>query len=131
MLPKSSLMKLDYSEVELLPSDLIVRDFDGSPRVIFGEVYLPIKIGPQVFSVTFFVMDIQPAYCSLLGRSWIHGEGVVTSTLHQKMKFPSGSKIVTVCGEEEYMVSHLTSFRDVEVEGKYMKIHFRHLRQFR
>ena len=38
--------------------------------------------------------------------------------LHQKMKFPSGGKIVTVCGKEEYMVSHLTSFRYVKVEGE-------------
>lgn len=34
------------------------------------------------------------------------------------MKFPSGSKIVIVCGEEEYMVSHLTSFQYIEVDGE-------------
>lgn len=76
-------------------------------------------------------MDIQPVYFCLLGRSWIHGAGAVTSTLYQKTKFPSGSKIVTICGEEEYMVSNLTSFRYIEVDGRYMKLHFRHLRQFR
>lgn len=40
------------------------------------------------------------------------------------MKFPIGSKIVTVYGEEEYMVSPLTSFRYVEVEGEVNKNHF-------
>lgn len=118
VLPKSALMKNDYVGVELCPRDLIVRAFDGSLRVVFGEVDLPIKIVPQVFGATFFVMDIQPIYCCLLGRPWIHGTGAVMSTLHQKMKFPSGSKIVTVCGEEEYLVTHLTSFRYVEVEGE-------------
>ena len=34
------------------------------------------------------------------------------------MKFPVQDKVVTVCGEEEFMVSHLTSFRYVEVEGE-------------
>lgn len=63
-------------------------------------------------------MDIQPAYCFLLGRPWIHGAGVVTSTLHQKIKFSSGSNIVIVCAEKKYMVSHLTSFRYIEVEGE-------------
>lgn len=116
VLPMSILMKIDYVGVELCPSDLIIRAFDGSRRTIFGEVDLPVKIGPQVFGTTFFVMDIQPAYCCLLGCPWIHVAGAVTSTLHQKMKFPIGSKIVTVCGEEEYMVSHLTSFLYIEVE---------------
>lgn len=111
-------MKINYARVELRPNDLIVRAFDGSRRAVFGEVDLPVKIGPQVFGAKFFVVDIQPAYFCLLGRLWIHGVGAVTSTLHQKMKFPSGSKIVTVCGEEEYMVSHVTSFRYVEVEGE-------------
>lgn len=118
VLPNSALIKIEYAGVELRPSDLIVRDFNGSRRVVFGEMDLPVKIGPQVFGTIFFVMDIQPMYCCLLGRSWILGAGVVTSTLHQKMKFPIGSKIVTICGEEEYMVSHLTSFRYLEVEGE-------------
>lgn len=111
-------MKIDYAGVELRPSDLIVKPFDGSQRFVFGEVDLPVKIGPQVFNATLFVMDIQPTYYYLLGRSWIHGEGVVTSNLHQKLKYPVGGKIVTVYGEEEYMVSHLTMFRYVEVEGE-------------
>lgn len=63
-------------------------------------------------------MDIQPAYCCLLGRPWIHGAGAVTSTLHQKLKYPVEGKIVTVCGEEEYMVSQLSSYRYIEVEGE-------------
>ena len=44
--PKSALMKLDYEGVMLRPSDLIVKEFDGSKRIVFGEVDLPIKIGP-------------------------------------------------------------------------------------
>lgn len=118
VLPKSALMKIDYAGVELRPSNLIFWAFDGSRRVVFGEVDLLVKIGPHIFGTTFFVMEIQPAYYFLLGCPWIYGAGVVTSTLHQKMKFPSGGKIVIVCGKEEYMVSHLTSFRYVEVEAE-------------
>ncbi|XP_050918819.1 uncharacterized protein LOC127136279 [Lathyrus oleraceus] len=124
VLPKSALMKIDYAGVKLRPSDLIVRAFDGSRRAVFGEVDLPIKIGPQVFSTTFFVMDIQPAYCCLLGRPWIHRAWSVTSNLHQKMKFPMGGKVITVCGEEEYMVSHLASFRYLEDEWEFHETPF-------
>ncbi|XP_058764275.1 uncharacterized protein LOC131637689 [Vicia villosa] len=116
MLPKSALMRIDYAGVELRPSELVVRAFDGSRRSVFGEVDLPIQVGPQIFTTTFYVMDIQPAYCCLLGRPWIHKVGTVTSTLHQKLKYPVDGKVVTVCGEEDYIVSHLSSFRYVEIE---------------
>ncbi|XP_058784373.1 uncharacterized protein LOC131659162 [Vicia villosa] len=117
VLPKSALMRIDYAGVELRPSELMVRAFDGSRRSVFGEVDLPIQVGPQIFTITFYVMDIQPAYCCLLGRPWIHKAGAVTSTLHQKLKYPVDGKVVTVCGEEDYIMSHLYSFRYVEIEG--------------
>ena len=66
-------MKLDYERVVLRTSDLIVKAFDGSKRTVFREVDFPIKIGPQIFDATFFIMDINPSYCCLLGRPWIHG----------------------------------------------------------
>ena len=115
---KSALMKIDYSGLELRPSDLMVKAFYGSRRSVFGEVELPIKVGPHTFTATFFVMDIQPAYCCLLGQPWIHRARAVTSTVHQKLKYPAEGKVITVCGEEEYLVSHLTSFCYVEVEGE-------------
>ncbi|KAI5442293.1 hypothetical protein KIW84_011385 [Lathyrus oleraceus] len=87
VLPKKALMKLDCDDTILRPSNLVVRAFDGSKRAVFGEVELPVKIGPQVFKSTFYVMDIQPAYSCLLGRPWIHAAGAVTSTLHQKLKY--------------------------------------------
>lgn len=124
VLLKATLMKLNYQGVEIQPSDLMVRAFNGSRRVVFGEVDLPIKIGPQVFIVNFFVMDIQSAYCCLLGSPWIHEASVVTSILHQKLKYPIGSKIVTVCSEKDYVISRLNSFRYVEVEGEIHEIPF-------
>ena len=62
VLPKSALMKLDYEGVVLRPSDLVVKAFDRSKRTVFGKVDFPIKIGPRIFYVTFFIMDINPSY---------------------------------------------------------------------
>ena len=67
-------------------------------------------------------MDIRPSYSCLLGLPWIHEAGVVTSTLHQMMKYPVKGKIVTVHGEKEYMVSHLNSFRYVDMDGEFIEI---------
>jgi hypothetical protein len=118
VLPKKILGKIDVERVVLTPSDLIVRAFDGSKRSVFGEVTLPVKIGPEVFDIIFYVMDIQPAYSCLLGRPWIHAAGAVSSTLHQKLKYVWNGQIVTVCGEEDILVSHLSSFKYVEVDGE-------------
>ncbi|XP_058775542.1 uncharacterized protein LOC131649801 [Vicia villosa] len=82
VLPKSALMRIDYAGVDLRPSELVVRVFDGSRRSVFGEVDLPIQVGPQ------------------------------------KLKYPVDGKVVTVYGEEDYIVSHLSSFRYVEIEGE-------------
>ena len=62
VLPKSTLLKLDYERISLRPSDLVVKAFDGSRRTVFGEVDLSIKIGPQLFEATLFIMDINPSY---------------------------------------------------------------------
>ena len=41
--------------------------------------------------------------------------------LHQMMKYPVKGRIVTVHGEEEYMVSHLNSSRYVEMDGEFIE----------
>lgn len=118
VLPKNSLSKLTIEGLVMKPSSLIVRAFDGSRRTVIGEVDLPMKVGPHIFFITFYVMDIYPAYSCLLGRPWIHSAGAVTSTLHQRLKFMIGSKLVVVEREEDIVVSHLASFRYVEVGGE-------------
>jgi hypothetical protein len=118
VLPKKALAKLDCEGVVLRPTDLVVRAFDGSKRAVFGEVELPVKIGPEVFKSVFYVMDIQPAYSCLLGRPWIHAAGAVTSTLHPKLKYIWDGQVVTVCGEEDIFVSQLSSFKYVEMDGE-------------
>lgn len=83
------------------PSELVVRAFDGSRRMVFGEVDLPTKIGLYTFFITFYVMDIYPAYSCLLGRPWIHSTEDVTSTLHQRLKLLANNKLVVFEGYED------------------------------
>ncbi|XP_050909145.1 uncharacterized protein LOC127122914 [Lathyrus oleraceus] len=92
VMPKSSFTKLIIEGLVMKLSELIVRAFDGTMRTVIGEVTLPMKIGPYTFLITFFVMDIYPAYNCLMGRPWIHSASAVTSTLHQKLKFLANGK---------------------------------------
>ena len=68
VLPKSSLMRLTLDGVVIRPSSTIVKALDGSQSTVFGEVDLPVKIGPNMFYITFQVMDIEPAYTCLLAE---------------------------------------------------------------
>jgi hypothetical protein len=128
VMPKTTLAKLTIEGTTMRPCSLIVKAFDGSKRAVMGEVDLPVLIGPQVFTITFQIMDINPAYSCLLGRPLIHAAGAVTSTLHQKLKFVTGDKIIVVSGQEDMMVSHLSSFRYIEADKKATKIPFQTLK---
>ena len=72
VLPKGALDSIDYEDLVLKPTDIIVRAFDGSKRTVHGEVDLPIKVGSKIFNSTFCIMDICPAYSCLLGLPWIY-----------------------------------------------------------
>ena len=53
-----------------------------------GTFKAPCKIGPIETIVEFHVMNITPNYNLLLGRAWLHPNGAIHSSLHQKMKIP-------------------------------------------
>ncbi|XP_050878639.1 uncharacterized protein LOC127082445 [Lathyrus oleraceus] len=127
VLPKRALAKLSYQGPEMKPSALVVKAFDDSRRTVVGEVELPIQIGPHVFPINFQVMDINPAYSFLLGRPWIHVAGAVTSTLHQKMKFVVNNKLVIVSGEEDFIISQLSSFCYIEDDEDALETYFQAL----
>ncbi|XP_050890777.1 uncharacterized protein LOC127096223 [Lathyrus oleraceus] len=116
VMPKSTLSKLSFQGAPMRSSGIIVKAFDGSRKTVIGEVNLPMTIGPHTSQMTFQVMDIEAAYSCLLGQPWIHEAGVVTSTLHQKLKFVKNGKLVIVCGEKMLVVSHLSSFSYLEPE---------------
>ncbi|PKI77270.1 hypothetical protein CRG98_002339 [Punica granatum] len=95
-------MNVDLNRIR--PSQTAVRAFDGSWREVNREIDLLIDVGLCSFSVTLQVLDIPNAFSLLLGRPWIHSAGAVPSSLHQKLKFIIGEKLITVKGEEGYTI---------------------------
>lgn len=82
---------------------------------------LPIKVGSHTFFVTFYNMYIYPVCSCLLGHPWIHSVRAITSTLHHKFNFIVNGKLITIEGEEDILVSQLSSFRYIEVGGEIHK----------
>jgi len=127
VMPRSTLARLSVDGSYLKSSSMVVRAFDGSRREVIGEIELPVQIGPHTFEITFQVMDIMPAYSCLLGRPWIHAAGAVTSTLHQKLKFIVGDKMVIIFGEEENLVRRSPSARYIEAAEEALETSFQAL----
>ena len=50
--------------------------------------------------VDFIVVDAFSPYMSIMGRPWLHTLGVVSSTLHQKVKYPSEDQVFEIVGSQ-------------------------------
>ena len=75
----AEIMYLDlYNGLGLKPEDLTVY---SSPLVSFEG---------KMVEVDFIVVDAFSSYTVIMGRPWLHSLGAVSSTLHQKVKYPSG-----------------------------------------
>lgn len=72
-------------------------------------------------------MDIHPTCSCLLERSCIHDVDAVTSILHKKFKFMVGDKLMIVYGEEDFVISELSSFRYVETKEGIAEVPFHYL----
>ncbi|KAA0066955.1 ty3-gypsy retrotransposon protein [Cucumis melo var. makuwa] len=87
ILPKSTMNQLGISVEELSNSKLVIQGFNQGAQRAIGTVRLEIVIGDLQASTIFYVIDLRTTYKMLLGRPWIHENGIVTSTLHQCFKF--------------------------------------------
>ena len=64
--------------------------FDGKVVIPRGQIRLPVQASSEVVEVDFIVVDAYSPYTVIMARPWLHVLGVVSSTLHQKVKYPSG-----------------------------------------
>ncbi|XP_070013226.1 uncharacterized protein [Nicotiana sylvestris] len=95
---------MEIGTERIRPKNVCVRDFDGIKRDTIGEIDLILTISPVDFEVTFQVLDMDTSYNFLLGRPWIHVVGVITSTLHQMVKFEHEDREIVVYGEDEQSI---------------------------
>ncbi|XP_077222032.1 uncharacterized protein LOC143855865 [Tasmannia lanceolata] len=97
--PLSTATALGSEPSDFIPSEQGILAYDGTRRGVVGTLAIEIQIGGEVFEIEFQVLDIKPSFNLLLGRPWLHKYGVVPSSLHQKLKFIKGNKVITVRGD--------------------------------
>ena len=58
------------------------------------------QIGTDVVEVDFIVVKAFFRYTAIMGRPWLHSLGAVSSTLHQKVKYPSRGQVLEIVGSQ-------------------------------
>ena len=58
------------------------------------------QTGSKVVEVDFIVVDACSPYTEIVARPWLYTLGAVSSTLHQKVKYPSGGQIKEILGDQ-------------------------------
>ncbi|XP_050241400.1 uncharacterized protein LOC126690334 [Quercus robur] len=90
-----------YKGLGLKPEHLIAYSsplvsFEGRMVVPKGQIRLPVQAGTDVVEVDFIVVDVFFPYTAIMGRPWLHSLGAVSSTLYQKVKYPSGGQVLEI-----------------------------------
>ena len=84
----------------LTPYNSPLVSFERKVIIPKGQIRLPVQTGSETVEVDFIVVDAYSPYTAIVARSWLHTLGAVSSTLHQKIKYPSGGKIEEILGDQ-------------------------------
>ena len=74
--------------------------FNGKTVIPKDQIRLLIQAGSEVVAVSFIVVDAYSLYTAILARLWLHAIGAVSSTLHLKVKYPSGDQVEELIGSQ-------------------------------
>ena len=91
---------LNLKTEDLTPYNSPLVSFEGKVIILKGQVRLPMQTGSETVDVDFIVVDAYSPYTAIVARPWLHTLGAVSSTLHQKIKYPSGGRIEEILGDQ-------------------------------
>ena len=81
--------------------------------------------GSKVVEVDFIVVDAYSPYTAIVARLWLHTLGAVSSTLYQKVKYPSKGQIKEILGDQSMArqclvaaIQHKPEVESLTHEGK-------------
>ena len=91
---------LNLRAEDLTPYCSPLVSFEGMVIISKGQIRLPVQTGSEMVEVDFIVADAYSPYTIIVARPWLHTLGAVSSTLHQKVKYPSEGRIEEILGDQ-------------------------------
>ena len=91
---------LDLRAEDLTPYSSPLVSFEGKVIIPKGQIRLPVQTGSETVEVDFIMVDAYSPYTTIVARPWLHTLGAVSSTLHQKVKYPSEGQIKEILGDQ-------------------------------
>ena len=85
LLPESPLIKFGKMVDQLIKANVVVTNFIGKTSTSKRISMLNVRVETVDRVTPFVVVASKVGYNVLLGREWIHGAGIVSSTLYQKL----------------------------------------------
>ena len=116
MVDQGSAVEIMYADLfkglSLKPEDLATYSFplvsfEGKIVVPKVQIRLPVQTESDVVEVDFIMVDAFSPYTAIMGRPWLHFLGAVSSTLHQKVKYPSGGQMLEIVGSQSVTRQYL------------------------
>ena len=92
---------LGLKNEDLLKYNTPLVEFNGQVVILKGQISLPVSMEGKEVTIAFIVVASFSPYTTILGRSWIHAMGAVSSTLHVKVKFHTEQGITVVRGSQQ------------------------------
>src|SRR5436189_1286182 len=107
-MPRRVMEHLSIPAHRLSATDTNIFGFNANSTRPIGKIKLRCQIGDLKTEVTVYVIDADTSYNILLGWPWIHRNHIVSSTLHQVMKY------VDAQGQVRTLVAEQCPFKGVE-----------------
>lgn len=107
-------MKLE----DLSRYDIPLVGFDGKVVTPKEQIKLSVLTKGKEVEVNFIVVNAFSPYTAILGRPWFHAMGVVLSTLHQKIKFPTEDGVAIVRANQKMARQYLVAAINHKIKQK-------------
>ena len=110
MVDQSSVAEIMYPDLykglslkaeDLTPYSSPLVSFEEKVIIPKGQIKLPVQTGSETVEIDFIVVDTYSPYTAIVARPWLHTLEAVSSTLHQKIKYPSEGQIKEILGDQD------------------------------
>ena len=91
---------LNLRAEDLTPYSSPLVSFEGKIIIPKGQIRLPVQTGSEVVEVDFIVVDAYSPYTAIVTTPWLYTLEAVSSTLHQKVKYPSDGQIKEILWDQ-------------------------------